>query len=70
MPHEQFDWSNIEDVFEARRQAKEKKSRRLAELPFEKKIEIVEKFNGILSAALREDDEQRAGGPELVADKH
>jgi hypothetical protein len=60
MPHGQFDWSNIKDVFEARRQAKEKKSRRLAELPFEKKVEIVEKFNGILSAALREDDERRA----------
>lgn len=70
MPNEQFDWSNIEDVFEARRQAKERKSRRLAERPFEKKIEIVEKFNGILSAALREDDERRAAGEQLVADKN
>ena len=59
MLQEQFDWSKmtIEQLFETRRQAKEEKSRRLAELPFEKKIEIVEKFNGILNAALREVDE-------------
>jgi hypothetical protein len=70
MLQEQFDWSNIDEVFKARRQAKEEKSRRLAELPFEKKIEIVEKFNGILKAALREDDERRAAGQESVADKN
>ena len=62
MLQEQFDWSKItiDEVFEARRQAKEEKGRRLAELPFERKIEIVEKFNDILKDALREDDERRA----------
>jgi hypothetical protein len=61
MPQEQFDWSKmtIEQMFETTRRTKEERSRRLAELPFEKKIEIVEKFNGILKAALREDDERR-----------
>ena len=67
----ELNWSRItiDDMFEARRQAKEERSRRLAELPFEKKIEIVEQFNGILNSALREDDEHRASEQNSPSDK-
>jgi len=34
----------IEELFERKRLAKEERSRRLAKLPIEKKLEIVEKF--------------------------
>jgi hypothetical protein len=62
MLHEQFDASKmtIEQIFEARRRAKEERSQRLAELPFEKKIEIVQQFNEIVNSALKQDDERRA----------
>ena len=48
----------LEEFFERKRLAKEERSRRLARLPFEKKMEIVEKFRDILNDALREDDER------------
>jgi hypothetical protein len=59
---EEFDWSKmtIDDIFEAKRQAKAERSRRLAQLPVPKKFEIVEKFNAILSEALEEDEQRRA----------
>ena len=68
---DEFDWSKmtIEDIFEAKRQAKEEKSRRLARLPVAKKFEIVEKFNSILNEALREDDERRAAQQQALANK-
>lgn len=50
----------IEQIFETRRLAKEERSQRLAELPFEKKMEIVQQFNEIVNSALKEDDERRA----------
>lgn len=68
---EQFDSSKmtIEELFEARRLAKLERSRRLARLPFAKKMEAVEKFNAILNEALREDDERRAAQRESLANK-
>jgi hypothetical protein len=59
----------IEKLFEARRLAKQERSRRLAQLPVAKKFEIVEKFNAILREALREDEQRRASPPESLADK-
>lgn len=59
---EQIDWLNmsLEDLFHARLRAKEERSLRLAALPFEKKIEIVEGFNAIVRKALEEDEQRRA----------
>ena len=68
---EEFDMSKItiEDLFEARRLVKQERSRRLAQLPVAKKFEIVEKFNGILREALREDEQRRASQAESSANK-
>jgi len=68
---EEFDWSKmtIEQMFEMKRQAKEERSRRLAQLPVAKKFEIVEKFNAILKEALREDDQRRASQEQSLANK-
>ena len=62
MPQEEFDWATmtIDELFERRRLAKEERSRRLAKLPIEKKLEAVEKFNAILEEALAEDERKRA----------
>jgi|GEM_PF-7026299 len=49
----------IEELFERKRLAKEERSRRLAKLPIEKKLEIAEKFRDILDDALRADDQRR-----------
>lgn len=57
----------IEELFERKRLAKEERSRRLAKLPIEKKLEIVEQFRGILDDALREDDKNEQTEP--LADK-
>lgn len=59
----------IEELFERKRLAKEERSRRLAKLPIEKKLEIVEKFRDILNDALREDDQKRASPAQPLADK-
>jgi hypothetical protein len=59
----------IEEFFERKRLSKEERSRRLARLPFAKKMEIVEKFRNILDDALREDDERRALQREPLSDK-
>jgi len=68
---QEIDWSKIRipDVFEAKRRAKEERSRRLAELPFEKKIEIVQQFNEIVNSALKEDDDRRSA-EQRSADKN
>lgn len=62
MPEEESNFGpmTIDELYERKRLAKEERSRRLAQLSFEKKIEIVKKFNGIVDDALREDDERRA----------
>jgi len=59
----------LEEFFERKRLAKEERSRRLARLPFAKKMEIVEKFRDILNDAVREDDERRASHRDSLADK-
>jgi hypothetical protein len=58
----ELDWSKMtrEEMFEVKRQSKEERSRRLAQLPVAKKFEIVEEFRDILNDAPREDDERRA----------
>ncbi len=68
MPKEEsiFGPRTVEEFYERKRLAKEERSRRLAGLPFEKKIEIVKKFNGIVKDALREDDERRAAAGESL----
>lgn len=53
----------LDEFFERKRLAKAERSRRLANLPIAKKMEIVEKFRDILNDALREDDERRASEP-------
>ena len=59
----------IEELFERKRIAKEERSRRLAKLPIEKKLEIVEEFRDILNRALREDDQRRASQAQPLANK-
>jgi len=43
----------IEELFERKRIAKEERSRRLAKLPIEKKLETAEIFRDIVNSALR-----------------
>ena len=59
---EQFDLSEmtVQDLFRLKEQRKSEQGRRLAKLPIEKKIEMVEKFNAIIREALREDEQRRA----------
>ena len=54
----------IEELFGRKRIAKEERSRRMAKPPFEKKLEIAEKFRDILDCALREDDQRGASHAE------
>ena len=49
----------LQEFYERKRLAKAERSRHLARLPFEKKMEMVEKFRDIENEALREDDERR-----------
>jgi hypothetical protein len=60
----------LDEFYERKRLAKAERSRRLANLPVAKKMEIAEKFRDILNDALREGDERRAAGPQLGADKN
>ena len=59
----------IDEFYERKRLAKKQRSRRLANLPVEKKLEIAEKFRDILNDALREDDERRAAEQQSAPDK-
>ena len=62
MSNSDFDLSKmtVEDLFRAK---EERKRRRLANLPFEKKMEIVEKLNAVWREALRDMDQKDAEQP-------
>jgi len=58
MSEPEFDLAKmtVNDLF----QAKNDRRRRLADLPFERKIEIVEKFNAIVRETLREKEQRKS----------